>query len=145
MEEDGFNPHGAGLIISRQNSKGTTVFLILKARWGNHWSYPKGHVNRNESPLICALRETKEETGISQEDIQILNLEPIDVTYNIHKKTKKVQDGIKRVRLFPARVKTKVPVTLSREHTTFKWANRKQCSILLRAELFEAMNSLQDL
>lgn len=137
-------PHGAGLIIERENSKGTTVYLILKARWGNHWSYPKGHVNKNEVPLVCALRETFEETGISQEDIQILNGGPINVSYRLNQKTKKVQDGIKRIQLFPAMVKKKTPIKLSREHTDFKWATRKQCSILLRTELYEALDSLLD-
>lgn len=137
--------HGAGLIIRRENSKGTTVYLILKARWGNHWSFPKGHVNRNESPLKCALRETFEETGISQEDIQILNADPITIAYRLNQKTKRVQDGIKRVRLFPAMVKTKPLIRLSREHTDFKWATLKQCLILLRSELYEALNSQLDL
>lgn len=143
--EDSFQPHGSGLIITRENSKGTTVYLILKARWGNHWSFPKGHLNKKESPLVCALRETMEETGISQEDIQILNGGPIDISYRLSQKTKKVQDGVKRVRLFPAVVTKKVTVNLSREHTSFKWATRKDCSILLRPELYAALDSLQDL
>lgn len=145
MEETPQPPHGSGLIIARENSKGTTVFLILKARWGNHWSFPKGHMNKKESPLVCAIRETMEETGISQEDIQILSGGPINISYRLTQKTKKVQDGVKRVRLFPAVVKRKVVVALSREHTSYKWATRKDCSILLRQELYEALDSVPDL
>jgi 8-oxo-dGTP pyrophosphatase MutT (NUDIX family) len=42
------------------------------------WGFPKGRRNANESEYTCAMRETWEETNISEEDIlSIRNLEPI--------------------------------------------------------------------
>lgn len=36
------------------------------------WGFPKGCINYGEEPLFCALREFKEETTISYEEIQIM-------------------------------------------------------------------------
>lgn len=38
--------------------------LIVLGRKSNKWSFPKGHKKRSETYLECALRETKEETGV---------------------------------------------------------------------------------
>lgn len=40
--------------------------LLVKGRKGQMWSFPKGHRERSDrTGLACALRELKEETGIS--------------------------------------------------------------------------------
>jgi len=139
--------HGAGFVLRRRNSKNNDVYLILKSKWGGHWSLPKGHANRNESPFDCALRETFEETGISQEQIQLEPLEPEDISYKLNQKTKKVQDGIKRVRVYFGYFKGKPNIKLSREHTQFKWASVQTCKELLRPELsalVEKRESIRD-
>lgn len=41
--------------------------LILRHRMGGHWSFPKGHVEKGETETETALREVKEETGLSIE------------------------------------------------------------------------------
>ena len=38
--------------------------LTVKGRVSEKWSFPKGHIEKNESTLECALRELYEETGI---------------------------------------------------------------------------------
>ena len=38
--------------------------LLLRHRHGGHWSFPKGHVENNETEKQTALREVFEETGI---------------------------------------------------------------------------------
>lgn len=44
-----------------------TKLLVLKHKYGGHWSFPKGHVEPEESESQTALREVKEETGLSIE------------------------------------------------------------------------------
>lgn len=40
--------------------------LLVKGRMGNMWSFPKGHRERTDkTALSCALRELKEETGLT--------------------------------------------------------------------------------
>ena len=38
--------------------------LLVKGRERNKWSFPKGHIKKNETSYQCALRECYEETGI---------------------------------------------------------------------------------
>jgi 8-oxo-dGTP pyrophosphatase MutT (NUDIX family) len=39
--------------------------LVIKHRMGGHWSFPKGHTEPGETESETALREIKEETGLS--------------------------------------------------------------------------------
>jgi ADP-ribose pyrophosphatase YjhB (NUDIX family) len=49
------------ICISPQNR-----ILLVKGRKGKLWSFPKGHREKSDrTSLACALRELKEETGIS--------------------------------------------------------------------------------
>lgn len=51
-----------GCICISHNNK----ILLVKGRKGQLWSFPKGHRERSDkTSLACALRELKEETGIS--------------------------------------------------------------------------------
>ena len=52
----------AGSVILRQDN-GTWQALLLRA-W-THWDFPKGNVENGESLYQAAIREVKEETGIT--------------------------------------------------------------------------------
>lgn len=52
-----------GALIYRKNNE-TYDLLLLKHRYGGHWSFPKGHVEPGENEQQTALREVKEETGL---------------------------------------------------------------------------------
>lgn len=39
-------------------------FLLLRHKNGGHWSFPKGHVEKNETEEETATREIREETGL---------------------------------------------------------------------------------
>jgi len=43
----------------------TIEFLIIQQRQGNHWAFPKWHVEIGESEQQTALREIYEEVGLS--------------------------------------------------------------------------------
>lgn len=51
-----------GAIIIRKNNNIVETLLIRML--GGHWSYPKGHVEQNETEIETALREIKEETNL---------------------------------------------------------------------------------
>ena len=53
---------GALVYRVRQNA---VELLLLKHRFGGHWSFPKGHVESGETECETALREGKEETGLT--------------------------------------------------------------------------------
>jgi 8-oxo-dGTP pyrophosphatase MutT (NUDIX family) len=58
----------SGVVVFRHTNK-EIEYLLLQYR-NKHWSFPKGHIEKNESVIDTALRETKEETGI--DDLKIV-------------------------------------------------------------------------
>lgn len=56
-----------GAIVYRK-SRDRIELLLIQNRYGGHWSFPKGHVEGEETEVQTALREVKEETGL---DIQL--------------------------------------------------------------------------
>jgi len=58
----------AGGIVFREKD-GKRRVLLIKDSYG-HWIWPKGHIEKGESPEEAALREVSEETGL--ESLRIL-------------------------------------------------------------------------
>jgi ADP-ribose pyrophosphatase YjhB (NUDIX family) len=40
--------------------------VLLVSQYGTSWSLPKGHLEEGETPLAAALREIREETGVTR-------------------------------------------------------------------------------
>lgn len=53
--------------------------LLVQHRKGEYWAFPKGHAEIGEEPKETALRELKEETGLS--GVRLLNLGPFEESY----------------------------------------------------------------
>ena len=75
-----------GAIVYRK-SHGNTEILLIKHVNSWHWSFPKGHVEGEETEIETALREIKEETGI---DVIIDPSFRETVSYSPRKDTQKV-------------------------------------------------------
>lgn len=54
----------AGGVPWRDNGSGTEVMLVHRPRYGD-WTLPKGKLERHEHPLVAAVREVHEETGLT--------------------------------------------------------------------------------
>lgn len=52
-------------IIPLKKIKGEWHVLLINHRKGGFWAFPKGHPEHGETPLEAAVRELKEETGLS--------------------------------------------------------------------------------
>lgn len=101
-------------------SKKRKRFLLLKHP--DRWDLPKGHIEKGESDIECALREFEEETGISRDRIEINPyFRYVQVYYPKYKKLgSKVR---KTLIIFLANLitsKKDTPVVLS-EHIGHKW------------------------
>jgi len=103
----------AGAVIFRKE-KGRIKYLLLHYELG-HWDFPKGHIEKNETPKEAAKREIKEETGI--EKLEFLDGFRYVLKYFFKREGKLV---FKTVIFFLAKTTTK-KVKLSFEHIGFKW------------------------
>jgi 8-oxo-dGTP pyrophosphatase MutT (NUDIX family) len=56
--------HQAGSIVVRLDGNEPKVLLISAKRNPRNWIFPKGHIEKNETAEVAALRETKEEAGV---------------------------------------------------------------------------------
>ena len=98
----------AGFILFRDGK-----FLFLVHREG-HLDFPKGHVEKGESLLEAALRETEEETGLGREMIRPIEGFRCVMEYEYS------PGRAKRVVLFLAKVLSD-NVSVSKEHRGYKW------------------------
>jgi len=101
-----------GAVVFRRN--GSTKYLLLHYE-GGHWDFVKGHVEEGESEKETVLRESEEETGISDLTFVEGYREPISYFYRRAGKTVK-----KDVIFYLVETKTE-EVRLSREHVGFDW------------------------
>lgn len=79
---DSYNPFKVyGCIIISQNN----TILLVKNRQGEKWSFPKGHKEYfDKTPLDCALRELREETGIILDKNYMTTKKYMNVEYFIY-------------------------------------------------------------
>jgi 8-oxo-dGTP pyrophosphatase MutT (NUDIX family) len=103
----------AGIVLFR-NASNKNEFLLLNYPQG-HWDFVKGKVEEGETPHETALRETKEETGIS--DIEFIDGFEESVEYDFRFKN---EDIHKKVTFFLAKTNEK-KISLSHEHNDFVW------------------------
>lgn len=105
----------AGAIIFLKKAEGNK-FLLLKYPAG-HWDFVKGKIEFGENPTQTALRETKEETGIT--DLEFIRGFEEKIEYNFQFDGKLIH---KQVLFFLAKTKTE-NITVSHEHLDFTWLN----------------------
>jgi len=103
----------AGIVLFR-NDSGKNEFLLLNYPQG-HWDFVKGKIEQNETSHETALRETKEETGIT--NIEFVDGFEESVEYDFRFKK---EDIHKKVIFFLAKTNEK-KISLSHEHNDFVW------------------------
>ena len=60
----------AGFIVYRRTTEGPQFLILYHGH--NYWNFPKGKIESEEKSLRAAFRETKEETGLGEEDLRML-------------------------------------------------------------------------
>lgn len=103
----------AGIVIFRKEDS-KNLFLLLHYPSG-HWDFVKGKMEKDETTHQTAIRETKEETGIT--DISFVENFEEWIEYNFQYQGELIH---KKVIFFLAETKTK-DVEISHEHQNFTW------------------------
>ncbi len=107
-----------GVIIFYKKSE-QIEYLILK-HWQGHWSFSKGHAEAEEKKSDTALRELREETGIT--DIKFLHDETL-LNEKYEFKNKKSELVFKSVDYFIAETKVKNVRIDGTEILDYRWCS----------------------
>jgi dATP pyrophosphohydrolase len=103
--------------VFRQTTPDAIELLTLRrgpsrSRPGS-WETVHGHIEAGENPVVAAVRELREETGVAIE--RMYNLSRVEMFY---------QHGLDEIALIPvfaARVTGEAAVRLSDEHDSYEW------------------------
>ena len=110
----------ACFIVRPGEHPGRHEFLQLRRApddfMGGAWSTVRGKVEEGETAWAAALRELKEEAGITPREFY--QLDTVDIFY-LH-----ADDTLWHCPGFCAVVEREVGVTLNREHDAFRWTDR---------------------
>lgn len=104
----------AGAVVFTEGAE--PEYLLLHYTAG-HWDFPKGNIEAGETEKQAAIREIREETGIT--DVQFIEGFRHIISYRYRKGKRLVN---KEVVLFLGVTKTK-DVIISHEHIGFAWRN----------------------
>ena len=116
------NPNSILLIIFTKNFK---VLLLRKNSTKELWQSVTGSMELDENPYETALRELKEETGISKQRSDL-------ISYNKSYKFMIYSEWINRYKeptysnkeyIFSLKLNDIVSVKLSREHSNYEWVD----------------------
>jgi len=102
----------AGIILFNEIDK--RKFLLLNYP-SKHWDFVKGKMEKGETPHETAIRETKEETGIS--DVEFIDGFEEEIEYYFYAENQEIH---KKVIFFLGKTQTR-EITLSHEHLDFIW------------------------
>jgi len=118
-----------GMVPFAVDDKGEQRFLILRAY--RNWDFPKGGADENETPIMAAKREMREETGMAE----------IEMPYGEICKDTEIYAAGKVATFFIAKVKQqKLTLPVSKElgkpeHDEYRWVSAQEARKLLPARL----------
>lgn len=120
--DDLYNNHmlqtkACGVIVFRNKPVRSFLLLVHPQRW----DLPKGHLDRGETEMQCALRELREETGIGPDHIDVDPSFRFTTNYPVRYKNKsKGQIFQKTLVIFLAWLKQDVSIQTT-EHPMHQW------------------------
>lgn len=105
-----------GFLIIRDDP--SPSFLLMRHR--DRWDLPKGHIDPGESNFECALRELKEETGISVSDIEVVESFKFKHSYTVRSNRSGNVPKKKKLIIFLAKLIRPVEIKVT-EHEAYEW------------------------
>ncbi len=117
----------AGAVIFYTGKDGTTKYLLLHYAAG-HWDFPKGHLEEGETKKEAAIREIREETGLTQLNFIrgfmrsfAYYFKPSFASYKTLLPEERAASVVRKEVTFYLAEAFTAKVVISSEHTGFKW------------------------
>lgn len=123
-------------MVVYQNAAGIIVYyleenepkFLLLYRDKGYWNFPKGKIEKDEKSFKAALRELKEETGLTKNDLIFDNYFRV---YNRYTFSVGKEVIIKIVVFYLART-TKKTIRISHEHNGYAWFSYKDALKIIK-------------
>ncbi|MFA6136387.1 MAG: NUDIX domain-containing protein [Candidatus Paceibacterota bacterium] len=105
----------SGVIIFRKSEEGPRFLMLYYGH--NYWTFPRGKIEKGENGFSAALRETKEETGLSKSDLMLSSY------FKAHERWIFVRNNRKifRVIIFYLAQTHQSNIKISSEHKGYGW------------------------
>ena len=100
--------------------RGEPIEELLLMKHPDRYDLPKGHVDRGETELECALREMEEETGVTAADVELDPAFRFTTRYKVRSARYGGQEREKTLVIFLGRLLHDVPIVLT-EHRGYEW------------------------
>jgi len=123
----------AGIVVARRQD-GEWRFLLLRAY--RHWDFPKGLIEPGEKPLAAAVRETREETGLTDLDFHWGTAYLDTEMYGDHKVASYFLAETRQEQI----VLPLSPELGHPEHNEFRWVSYPEAQTLLPPRLQPILN-----
>ncbi len=120
----------AGIIIYRKTLEGLK-FLILYHR-GSYWNFPKGKIESEEKSFQAAVREIKEETGLSRNDLKFQDYFKAHEKFTFWRRVEAKKEKIFKIVIFYLAETKKSQIVISSKHEEgYGWFTYKEALKIL--------------
>lgn len=115
----------AGIIIYRKTQEGLKFLLVYHG--GGYWNFPKGKIESEEKSFQTAVREIKEEVGLTLKDLKFK--ENFKATERFVFRRKGME--ISKIVIFYLAETHQKHIRISREHDGYGWFSYKEAMKIL--------------
>lgn len=120
----------AGIIIYRKTLKGPEFLILYHGR--GYWNFPKGKIESEEKSFQAALRETREETGLSRQDLKFHDNFKVYEKFSFWRKAENGSNQrVFKIVIFYLAETKKTDIKISREHNGYGWFVYKEAVKIL--------------
>ncbi|MBI5306723.1 NUDIX domain-containing protein [Candidatus Wolfebacteria bacterium] len=119
----------AGMIIYRKTGGGVKFLLLYHG--GGYWNFPKGKIEAEEKSFQAAVREIREETGLSKTDLKFNDYFKTSERFVFWRGKGAAKTQVFKIVIFYLAETKKSWIKLSYEHDGYAWFTYKEAIKIL--------------
>ncbi len=119
----------AGIIIYRKTPEGPKFLLLYHGH--NYWNFAKGKIESEEKSFQTALREIKEETGLTKDDLRFSQYFKAYEKFSFWRRVGNKNARIFKIVIFYLAETKQAAIKLSKEHDGYGWFTYREAMKIL--------------